>query len=323
MDYQRPWKSFEEQLVILKSRGMVVNDDDAALTYLERVGYYRLSAYWYPFRKFNIQQNANTGAMAYTRSDELADNTQFVDAIRLYLFDKKLRLLVMDALERIEVAVRVDIAYLLGERDTFAYKNINEFHPSFARKRNRHSNKTAFDSWQTKYASLLNRSKEDFVNHYRQKHGADLPIWVAVEIWDFGAVSQLFAMMKVADKQKIAEKYGVSYFQVFESWLRALNYLRNITAHHSRLWNRNIIDQPKLPTLGKIDWCDGFIGQADLIAKPFLLLAIVNHFMKIICPATQWNNRVAAHINSFPELHSDKQITASDMGLVDEWEAWW
>lgn len=323
MSYNRPWKSFNEQLEVLKARGLIVTDDAAALAYLERVGYYRLSAYWYPFRQFSIFQHPTTGKLETKRTDNFSDNTHFVDAVELYLFDKKLRLQVMDALERVEIALRVDISHLLGERDTFAYTNIAEFHPSFANKP--FNGGTAFTSWQEKYISLQNRArkKEDFVKHYLKVHGQELPIWVAVEVWDFGAMSQLFSMMKVNDQIKIANKYGVSNFKVFASWLRALNHLRNIAAHHSRLWNRNIDVQPKLPAHGQIEWCDGFIGKPDLIARPFLLLSILRHITLVICPNTQWHERLADHLEAFPEIHSDNKRTFDDIGVVAGWESWW
>ncbi len=304
MVYNRPWKSFQDQLDLLKSRGMEVTDEPAALRYLERIGYYRLSAYWYPFRVFKNEQDATTQTISTTRTDDFVPNTQFLDAVELYLFDKKLRLLILDALERIEVAIRVDMAYLLGERDKFAHHDVAHFHPGFANKPAK-GGKTAFGLWHEKYGGLVNRSKEDFVKHYRAKHGPDLPIWVAIEVWDFGVMSQLFAMMKVADQQKIAAKYGVNDWQAFQSWLRSLNYLRNLGAHHSRLWNRNVIDQPKLPSRGAVPWCDGFIGKPDLVAKPFLLLGICRCLVLKICPGTDWHGRVMAHLQGFPVHHSD------------------
>jgi abortive infection bacteriophage resistance protein len=321
MAYNGSWKSFAEQLELLKSRGLVVTDEAAALSYLERIGYYRLSAYWYPFRHFEYRQEPD-GNILTIRQDNFVPDTQFLDAVNLYKFDKQLRLLVLDVLERIEVALRVDIAYLLGERNTYAHHDIQQFHPGFAGKQSK-SGKSRFDEWHEKYAGLVNRSKEDFVKHYREKHGPDLPIWVAIEVWDFGVMSQLFAMMKVADQEKIARKYGMDDWRVFQSWLRSLNYLRNLAAHHSRLWNRNVIDQPKLPARGQIDWCDAFIGKADLQAKPFLLLAICRHLVKIICPGTQWTDRFKGHLQNFPVQHSNLKRSVQDMGAPEGWETWW
>ncbi|WP_211825135.1 Abi family protein [Kistimonas asteriae] len=320
MAYNRPWKSYEEQLDILKARGLQVSNDEAAIAYLQRIGYYRLSAYWYPFRIFYHEQDPLTGRLSTKRTDNFVENTHFVDAVELYIFDKKLRLLMLDALERVEIALRVNIAYVLGEKDVFAYKHIGLFHPSFAGKTNKRTGKTRHQEWLDKYEGLLRRSKEDFVKHYRQKHGDDLPMWVAIELLDFGAMSQLYSMMRVPDQEQIARRYDVADFKVFSSWLRALNYLRNLCAHHSRLWNRNVIDQPRLPAAGVVDWCDAFIGQHELIAKPFLLFNIVGHLLYRICPATGWHDRLKSHIKSFPRIQSDRQVSMQDIGLPEEWE---
>ncbi len=320
--YSRPWKTFEEQLALLRSRGMEAPDTDDTLHQLSNSGYYRLSAYWYPFRKFELQQADRNGAVNYIRQDQFYPNTHFSDALNLYTFDKRLRTLAFEALECIEVAVRVDIAHQLGKRDAFAHHSISEFHNGVANNINKRSKKTRFDEWQEKYGVLVNRSKEDFVKHYRAKHGQDLPIWVAIEIWDFGAMSQLYAMMKVPDKAKIAEKYGVTW-KVFESWLRSLNYLRNLVAHHSRVWNRNVIDQPKLPRRGELDWCDSFKDNTQATSRSFLLLAIAGHLLKKVCVHEEWHLELQVHFESFPEQHSDKKLNISDMGVVSNWKDWW
>ncbi|WP_186311963.1 Abi family protein [Marinobacter piscensis] len=322
MRYNRPWKSFHEQLELLKSRGMVVTDEAAALDYLQRVGYYRLSAYWYPFRKFKQVQGINAGKQLMKALNQFYPNTQFVDAVRLYLFDKQLRLQAMDALERIEVALRVDIAHRLGKRSTFAHLDPEQLHPSFIRKKLR-SGHTRFEKWEEKCLNLQRRSKEDFVKHYRAKHGESFPVWVAVETWDFGAVSQFFSMMQVKDQKALAKRYGVNSWHTFQTWLRSLNYLRNLCAHHSRLWNRNVVDQPSLAGTNNIPWCRSFAGKEDLIARPFLLLAICRHMVKTICPDTEWHNRLAEQMRSFPEQHSQRTLSMMDMGIPEDWNSWW
>jgi len=322
MNYARPWMDFTAQVELLKSRGMEVSDERAALSYLERIGYYRLSAYWYPFRVWTMQQHAKSGQITHRRTDEFMAGARFVDAVNLYLFDKKLRLIVLDALERIEVALRVDIAYLLGERNTFAHFDANEMHPGFSGKLLK-DGRTLHQLWCERHEQLVSRSKEDFVKHYHAKHGPQLPIWVAIEVWEFGAMSQLFAMMKVADQQRIATKYGVSDWKVFQSWLRSLSYLRNLVAHHSRLWNRNVVEQPKLPKPGEISWCDTFAGKGDLLAKPFLLLAICRHLVRRICPGTEWHLRLRQHLQTFPAQQVAQPRSAADMGTPHDWEGWW
>lgn len=320
--YNKPWQSYQDQLNLLKSRGLMVSDEPKALEHLERIGYYRLSGYWYSFREFNLQQDPITQKLSYIATEKFHPNTQFIDAVNLYVFDKRLRLLALDGLERIEIALRVDMAYLLGKRDIFAHRHIANFHPTFAsRVIDKKTRKTKHQLWLEKYDALVSRSKEDFVKHHCQKYGgSDFAIWEAVELWDFGALSQLFAMMKVKDQSKIALKYGVDDWQVFQSWLVSLNYLRNLSAHHSRLWNKNVTDQPKLPTQGKIAFCDDFIGKQDLIAKPFLLFCIVGYLLNAVCPATQWHQRLKAHLKNFPAIQSSRSLSIVDMGAMENWQ---
>ncbi|MFV0511173.1 MAG: Abi family protein [Shewanella algae] len=320
MPYNRPWLNYEQQLDQLMARGMTVTDPAAALSYLERIGYYRLSGYWYPFRRFEA---AGEGRRETKATDQFSQDTHMLDAVELYLFDKKLRLLVLDALERIEVALRVDIAYRLGERDTFAHLESSNFHPSFIRQQAyKGSRLTRFEAWMDKYQGLVTRSKEDFVRHYHQRHGDKLPIWVAVEVFDFGAISQLIAMMKVSDQQHIASKYGLDW-QVFASWLYGLSYLRNIGAHHSRLWNRNVTAQVKMPKRGEVTWCEQLEKDDERLAKPFVLLAITRHLLKVICPNTEWHIRLRDHLLAFPVQQSARKMSLTNMGYIENWQEWW
>lgn len=321
--YERPWRSFDDQLRQLETRGVSVADRDWALAWLRRVGYYRLSAYWYPFRVFRLEQDPETGEIRSIRTDEFVAGTAFSDAVNLYLFDRRLRVLLADALERIEVSLRVELAYRLGKGDTFAHLHEGNFHPGFRGKRDPRTGLSAFAAWQQKYQGLVQRSREDFVKHYREKHGRELPIWVAIEVWDFGAVSQLLAMMNVSDQQAIAERYGVADWKVFASWVRSLSYLRNLVAHHSRVWNRNMVSYPVPPSSAWPAWSKVFEGKQELLTKPFIQLAMVRHLVEVICPGSCWPERFAAHLGTFPQQASTRQLSVVDMGATDDWEDWW
>lgn len=287
------------------------------------MGYYRLSAYCYPFRIFRYEQDAETGVIRSVRTDDFMPDTAFSDAVNLYLFDRRLRVLLADALERIEVSLRVEVAYRLGKADTFAHLHEANFHPTFRDRLDPRSSQTAFATWQQKYRGLVKRSREDFVKHYRDRHGPDMPIWVAIEVWDFGAVSQLLAMMKVPDQQAIAARYGIADWKTFASWVRSLSYLRNLVAHHSRVWNRNMVSYPVPPSTAWPPWGSAFEGQRDLLTKPFIQLAMVCHLVGVICPGSGWPERMAAHLRAFPRQASKRQLSIADMGAPEGWEAWW
>jgi abortive infection bacteriophage resistance protein len=315
--YNKPYLTFQEQLTLLKSRGLIVTDDKAALQYLRRLGYYRLSGYWYTCRKLVPLPTDQKQPIRPHRQDGFLAEARFKDAVELYVFDKNLRLLVLDAIERIEVAFRVDISYLMGKKDKFAYINPNLLHGNFTKKTNPRTGKSKHQDWLFKHDQLINRSKEDFTTHYKTKYGLPLPIWVAIELWDFGLLSTFYHGMTIKDKTEIATKYKVPDWQVMESWLRCVNYARNVVAHHNRLWNRNLIDQPKLAKKGVMSEFDPLIGNIQITSRVYVLLCILSHFMRQICPRSSWSKRLVNLIKSFPNTdHFDIE----HMGFPEGWE---
>lgn len=233
-------RSYPEQLSLLKARGMAFADDDVALEALQRLNYYRLSGYWYPFRSTN--PNGVPG-----RQNAFRGGTSFELIVQLYDFDRRLRLLVLEAVERIEVALRVDVAHQLGRKHRLAYMFPQLLDGKFTSQQNPRTGRTDYDAWLEKHGIKVAESKDDFVKHHRQHYGGKLPIWAAVEMWEFGQLSKLFAGMKYADQTYIAKKYGLPQGNHLASWLRTLNLVRNVAAHHSRLWNRNITELPSFP----------------------------------------------------------------------------
>ena len=125
----KPWKSIQEQIDLLKSRGMLITDEALTKQHLSRIGYYRLSGYYYAFRK-RIPV-PNMPKLNKKVLDEFIPDVTLKDVVDLYVFDKRLRLLVVDALERIEIAMRSNIAHVLGEYDAVAYLNPLLFHNTF------------------------------------------------------------------------------------------------------------------------------------------------------------------------------------------------
>lgn len=316
--YNKPYLTLQQQLQLLKARGLGITDDAAALSYLGRIGYYRISAYWYSFRKTVLVQDPATKKISVQREDDFRDDANFQHALDLYVFDKRLRLLVLDAIERIEVAIRVDISYQLGAQDPFAHTKPALLHGNFTKKLNPATGKTRYDEWLEKYNQVLARSKEDFVRHYQQKYGMPLPIWVSVELWEFGMLSMFYQGMTVADKTTLAAKYGVPDWQVMETWLRSLNFVRNVAAHHSRLWNKNLVDQPKLPKAGEIAEFDPLVGQPDITSRVYVVLCILVYFMRRISPNSTWPHRLRGLLDAFPAV---PRLTLGDMGFPAGWES--
>jgi abortive infection bacteriophage resistance protein len=318
--YNKPHLSFQQQLDLLKIRGLEVTDDAAALGYLARIGYYRLSAYWYPLRLKLITQNPVTQKIKVTREDQFSPGVKFEHALSLYVFDKRLRLLLLDAIERVEVAMRVDVSYMLAGRDTFAHTNAAMLHGNFTKKP-KPNGQTAHQEWITKYNKVLARSKEDFFKHYKIKYGLPLPIWVSVELWDFVLLSTFYQGMQATDKTVIATKYGVQDFRVMESWLRSLNFVRNVAAHHSRLWNKNLVDQPKIPKTGQIAAFDPIADDPllsqEVSARLYSVICILIHMLKITNPNSSWRDRLREMIDQFPQV---PLLSISDIGFPHQWQ---
>lgn len=308
----KPWLSFEDQLKQLESRGLCVDDTRTALGYLERLGYYRLSGYWYSLRQ--IDEDAAQCLGKPQRQDIFVPGSRFEHVVQLYVFDKKLRLLAMDALERIEMALRVDVAHLLGKRSPMAHEDSRSFHGNFAKKiisYGPNGGKTEHQVWLGKYRSLLHRArKEALVSHCMQQYGK-LPIWVSIEIWDFGLLSKLFSGMKYHDKNEIAKIYGVPDGVTFSKWLRSLNFIRNVSAHHSRLWNINVVERSPVP----MDW-----PVRPSNARPFFYFCLMQQLLNVICPNSTWGKRFTDLLeNEFPKL-PDGLLSTDDMGLVADWK---
>lgn len=310
----KPWKSIDEQLDILIQRGMLIGNSEIAKSYLEKLGYYRLSGYWYPFREIAEEQDEE--AVVPKRLDQFVAYTHFSHIVDLYIFDKKLRLLALDALERIEMAVRVDIAHLLGERDACAHENPKCLHGRFSKqlqKKGRAKGKTAHQLWLEKFAIAVHRARrEPFVSHYQSNYGK-LPIWVAVEVWDFGMMSMLYSGMKISDQDKIAEKYGAEDGKTFAAWLRSLNFIRNISAHHSRLWNINVLERAPVPAYEH--W------QLLHNSRPFFYFCLMQKMLQIISPNSSWASRFQMVTLDFPVTGIDI-IDLQDFGVVEGWEGW-
>lgn len=312
MPYNKPYLTVPQQRALLASRGMAIPDPGKADEYLQRIGYYRLSAYWYPFRKL-----AELPDGSFKLSDTFKDGTEFKHATDLYAFDKGLRLMVLDAIERIEVSVRTEVALTIGQRGPKAHRN-----PAMVDKRfitvPPYKAASMYTEWLSKLDNKEATSKEEFADHFRTNYAGDqMPIWIAVELLDFGPLSIFLSGMKYADLQIIAKSYGVGRPHLVKSWVRSISAMRNICAHHSRLWNKPLIDQPVLPNPGEIPDLDHVLTAPGSNRRLYAALALLRLLLKQINPRTNWANRLKTHMATFPNAPN---IKISDMGFPTDWD---
>ena len=313
--YHKPHLDIAGQIALLRSRGMDVADPAKAASYLERIGYYRLSGYWYPLRQSRIILGAN-GKPATQVIDDFRAGTSFGQAVDLYVFDKRLRLLFLDAIERIEVAMRVDIALLLGARDPWVHRKVAFLPGSFARRIIPRTGRTAHQDWLSRLDQLTARSKDEFVRHFTARYNGPLPIWIAIELWDFGMLSTFLAGMAVADQVLIGTKYGVQRPELLASWMRGINLVRNICAHHGRLWNRSLVDQPKPPKVGELPLLDHIATDVFAQSRLYGVAAPMWFLLRTINPTTTWSARLRDQLTAFPAAPG---AAIAQSGFPDGW----
>lgn len=248
------YKSYTQQVEILADRGMDMGDQKSAVATLRRVNYYRLSGYWYPFRR-----QAPDG-----RHDDFYAGTRFSDVVALYEFDARLRAATFAALAPVELAIRALLGHELGRIDPCAHFQSSLLGPT-ARSGG------GYAKWVKRYEDELHRSREDFVEHHHKKYGGKLPVWAATDLLDWGSLTYLYGFAPRGVQNVVADACGLSAPQL-TSWLKSLNLVRNTCGHHGRLFNRVHTITPKLPKIGRHldldavseDWSRTF-GQLTLV----------------------------------------------------------
>jgi len=296
--YQKPYLSIPDQILQLQQRGLIVTDKSQALNYLKQINYYRLSAYWYPFRittQFRVEDHFKPG-------------TRFQTVIDLYLFDKKLRLLMLDALESIEIALRTAVALRLGWHDPWAYRKSQYLNNRFVSSGN-HA------KWLQQFDDKAHDSKEPFVKHFQQKYpSSKFPVWMAVELLDFGSLSHLLSGMRYPDQRQIAREYGIPHPDLLTSWVKTLCLVRNVCAHHARLWNRSLTMQPRQPRIGEIQAFDHIDSSA--YTRLYATAVICCFLLKTTTPLSNWSDQFKAHISTFPQ---SPHVSLSASGFPANW----
>lgn len=213
--YPKPPLKYEEQLEKLKKRGCIINDDKKCISILESVNYYRLSAYFLPFKLDN---------------GNYEEGLSFERVFSIYEFDRKLHGILFNALEETEIFLRSKIAYFhahkygaLGYMDKANFSVKAELHENFIENFKREIDKNK---------NIL------FVKHHIYKYGGEFPIWAASEMFTFGMLSKFFANMTWQDRENLSSDIYKTNPKFVGSWLRCCTDLRNICAHYGRLYFR-------------------------------------------------------------------------------------
>ena len=225
-----------------------------------------------------------------------------VRTFNLYKFDRELRKLIISELEKIEVAVRSKMACILSTaHHSFWIEDASLF-----------TNPQVHQSTLDKIREEFDRSDEEFIIAFKSKYSNPFPpSFILLEITSFGALSRLYDNLKPGKSRKdIAEKFGLSD-RVFASWLHSFVYIRNVCAHHARIWNRWLRVQPLFPKNVANVWLTGkTTGNNNL----YYALSMIIYFLNTVNPKHSFKQKLNDLFEKYPNV--DKRA----MGFPANWQ---
>ena len=220
----KPPLTIDEQIELLRNRGLIIDHVDAAKTVLANVNYYRLiNAY-------------SLGLYKLDEPETYKDDVHFLNIYDLYRFDSKLRHIISLPLEQFEIQFKTRLAYYLATK----------YCATCYLRKELFINENYYDKMIQKIENeRMQQDSSPVVKHHNEAYDGVLPIWVLVEILSFGTVSKMYANLNKNDQNEIAKIYHVKSY-ILKSWLRAFVEVRNICAHYGRLYNKTLVSRPIL-----------------------------------------------------------------------------
>ena len=293
MKFSKPAIDLEAQIALLRSRGLQIADENGIKHYLRHVGYYRLAGYALPF-----QVNYNDDG-----SHQFLHGTTFEDILDVYDFDRKLRLMVMDAVERIEVAFRAVLSQTMSEQHgPHWFMDVANFVPKY-----RHDKFIDHIKNEIGHDSSRAEMRQTFIKHYYDKYGdPELPpSWMVFEVLSLGTVSTVFKNLTRQNQKPAAKVFGLDG-EILASWLHSLSYLRNLAAHHQRLWNR-------VYTIKPIQ-AKKYVHPLRDTSRFYAMAVVTEVLLRIVSPQTQWGLRLAELLAQHPK------VQPSRLGFPVDWQ---
>lgn len=274
--------TIDQQIAKLQERGCIFGDIKKARETLKYINYFRLSNYFEPFM---------------VSKKRYEDGTTFEKIMRVYEFDRKLRSILLAALEEIEIALRASISNFHALKyGAQGYLNASSFEV--------HHNHNAFIS-KVKHLVEQNEDRE-FVQHYNRKYQGTFPLWVVMELFSFGTLAFFYKDMHNSDKKHIADKYYHCSSSELDNWIFCANELRNYCAHYNRLYGNSFPVMPRTP-----DGCDH-----ELEPNVFGYIMVIK---QLYHDKENWNTRVVKPIVRMIGKNHDA-IRLSDLGFPPDWD---
>lgn len=292
--YNKQAFSIGQQIQQLKESGLTIQDSDNAPHYLSHISYYRLAGYWWPMQDDKVNHI-------------FKPNSKFCDVIALYNFDRELRLLLFDIIEKIEISLRTKLIYHLShEFDPWWFQNFNIF-----------QNAPDLVKTLSTIEEEIDRSKDTFIKEHKKKHKDDgrfPPSWKSLEQTSFGALSKLYGNLKnnISSKDIIAKEFGTVNHTYLPSWLQSIAQIRNYCAHHSRLWNRNLPGSPKLLPSPPNQWIQD-VPKPHEFQFLYVHLCCMKYLLNVVQPENNFGERLENLLNKYPN------VDPNALGMKQKW----
>jgi abortive infection bacteriophage resistance protein len=292
MQYTKIPLDIPSQVARLKSRGLIIDDDGEATRLLSHLNLYRLRGYTFPFQD------------EHSPTRHFREGTHLGQIVSLYEFDHALRQLVFGAMACIEIGLRSKIItrFALSHGSHWHEMEVLFFNPAI---------------YQRDFAALkseIRRSSEPFIAHYQSRYSAPEtpPAWMAREVASFGLLSKFYKNLKNSpEKRKIALDFGLRNPDILESWMYAFAQVRNICAHHGRLWNRRLSAMPQIPSNPVFPFLSGCAVYPN---KLFAILSCTAYILRMINPGNAFTDETRNLLSSCP------QAELQEMGFPQNFE---
>lgn len=208
----------------------------------------------------------------------------------LYRFDKKLRLLLFNEIEKIEIAVREAVMNMTAERTGDIYWLTNSAH---------FRDQSIFVNSMAMLSKEYERSTEDFIEHFKRTYTDPFPpAWILGELLPMGSVNMYYRNLKDKGLKKQIAKRFCLHAPVFESWLSVLTLTRNACCHHARVWNKvNKIIPNDMRGMTR-PW---ITIPADK-RRIYYNMCIIKYFLDIISPNNDMLDKMHNLFSKFPEI---------------------
>lgn len=280
---------------LCQSRGLDIDDRDAASEAFSRLGYYRLSGYMLSF-----QEKGNGGT-----SHTFLEGVSFKDVLDAYTFDRKLRLVVMDAVERIEISIRAIIS------DVMSLSHGPHWFLNPAGLGNPERKEEIVEKIREAVDQSRGGNGSLHIAHYYETYDDPPfpPSWMVFEVLSFGLVSKIYTVLPSEQRKAIASRFGFTP-EYARSWFHMVSQMRNICAHHGRLWNRVFGVVPKRAK----NYDEHFREPEKFSKKLYCQIAVLKILLDEIDPQSDWTETFKMFIAKNPHIDLGR------MGFPEGWE---